>query len=206
MQDFWETTSKSTRSNMFSALNSALVKKGSNLADAYHALAITARFTKPCGAGYGYPFCFAEAIGYAGRTGPTALQQQGTIATVGASYTGAVVDNYALNWIGLPISNASYTVMLQNTAGGGRLRGSIVCDTGSTLRITPLPAVVGAGAKSMLTNVNTRNCASAVLVLTNQAHTANNPTESSPRSYQIRTVAVVIRPAVYLPLMLKRTP
>ncbi len=63
MQDFWELTSKNTGDNL-SAMNAALVNKGTNLADAYHAYAIAVKFNKPCTGGYNVPgYCLMEGPG-----------------------------------------------------------------------------------------------------------------------------------------------
>ncbi len=132
---------------------------------------------------YVYPYCFEEAAGYLSTGGANAVH--GSIATAGGSYNGSVQDNYALNWIGLPTSGGPYTVTLQNTSAGGQLRGSVVCDTGSALIVTPLPAVVGAGVSTSLANFNPSGCSSVVAVLTNQSQTANNPASCTARSYQL---------------------
>ena len=204
VQDFWEETSKGTGHNL-SAMNTALVNKGTNLADAYHAYAIAAKFNKTCGGSYVYPYCFEEAAGYLATGGATTVQ--GSIATVGGSYSGSVADNYALNWISLPTSGGPYTVTLQNTTAGGQLRASVVCDTGSALSVTPLPAVVGAGASSSLGGFNPSGCSSVVAVITNQSQTANNPASCTARSYQLRAeLGGTVQKFVYLPLIRKDAP
>jgi hypothetical protein len=101
MQDFWEATSKNTGDNL-SAMNQALVNKGTNLADAYHAAAIALKFLKSCSGSYTYPYCLEESAGYIAAAGTTTVQ--GTIVTIGGSYNGSVQDNYALNWVSLPNS------------------------------------------------------------------------------------------------------
>jgi len=203
MQDFWEATSKSASGKMLPALNTALVNKGTNLADAYHAYAIAVKFNKTCGGGYVYPYCFKEAAGYLAKKGATAVH--GTIGSVGGSYAGSVPDSYALNWISLPASGAPYPVTLRNTSTGGTLRGSVVCDTGSALSITPFPATVGAGASTSLASYNPAGCSSVVAVVTNQAQTADNPTSCVAHSYRLETAGGIIPPdyRVYLPLTMK---
>ena len=133
---------------------------------------------------------------------------QGSIAAVGGSYNGSVADNYALNWVSLPTSGGPYTVTLQNTSAGGQLRASVVCDTGSALSVTPLPAVVGTGVSSSLGSFNPSGCSSVVAVITNQSQTANNPTSCTARSYQLSTTlgGSVVQYYVYLPLIRKDAP
>lgn len=201
MQDFWEETSKGTGDNL-SAMNTALANAGTNLADAYHAYAIAVKFNKTCGGGYLYPYCFEEAAGYVGTAGPTSVH--GTITTVGTNYSGSIPDNYALNWINLPTSGGPYPMTLQNTSSGGQLRGSVVCDTGSALDITPFPSVVGPLCPSSITNFDPTGCTSVVAVITNQTQTADNPTSCTARSYLLRTDGVAPTcSTIYMSLVLR---
>jgi hypothetical protein len=201
MQDFWELTSQSSSSNMLPALNTALIHKGTNLADAYHAYAIAVKFNKTCGGGYVYPYCFKEAAGYVANAGATSVH--GTIASVGGSYSSSLPDNYALKWVKLPTSGGPYDVTLRNNATGGMLRGSVVCDTGSALNVTPFAAVVGAGGAQTITNLNPVGCSSVVAVLTNQAQTADNPSSCTARNFTVETQASAAPPDnyAYLPLV-----
>jgi hypothetical protein len=201
MQDFWQSVSQSSSPNMLNALNSALVSKGTSLADAYHAYAVAAKFNKTCASGYVYPYCFAEAAGYVGMAGPTSVH--GSIAAIGGSYTGSLADNYALNWISLPGGSTPYNVTLQNSSAGGQLRGSVVCDMGSALNVTALPALVGPGGSATLTNFNPSGCSSVVAVLTNQSQTAANPSTCTARSFQLRTQSSGGETIMFLPLVFK---
>jgi hypothetical protein len=203
MQDFWEATSKGTGNNL-SAMNLALVNRGTTLADAYHVAAIALKFLKSCSGAYTYPYCLEESAGYIGATGGVPAVQ-GTILTIGGSYNGSVQDNYALNWVRLPVGvGAVYRVNLQNTSAGGQLRGSVVCDTGSTLVVHSLSGPVGAGGTGSAFRVDATGCAQAVAVITNQAQTADNPTSSTARSYTLSTTTpVVFTNFVFLPLTLR---
>jgi hypothetical protein len=185
MEDFWELTSQSTSSNMLPAINTALMNKGTNLADAYHAAAIALKFNRACGGGYVYPYCLEEGPNYVAAAGATPLQ--GTISSVPGSFPGSVPDNYALNWVALPTSGGSYDVTLQNTSAGGQFRGTVACDTGSALALFPLPAVVGAGGSTDLAGFDPSGCLSVVAVITNQSQTADNPTSSVARTYTLQT-------------------
>jgi hypothetical protein len=186
MQDFWELTSQSASSNMLTAINQALVNKGTTLADAYHAYAVAVKFNKACGGGYVYPHCFEEGPAYVANAGATAVQ--GSISAVGGSFSGSVRDNYALNWVQLPAGAGTYDVTLNNTSSGGQLRGSVVCDTGASLLVNPLPLVVGAGGSTSLAGFSSSGCLSAVAVITNQSQTAANPSGAGTlRSYQVTT-------------------
>jgi hypothetical protein len=176
MEDFWELVSQNT-SNNSAALATALVNKGTNLPDAFHAYAVAAKFLRACGGAYSYPYCFEEGPAYAAAAGATAAHK--TIASVGNSATGTF-EALALNWVTIPKNAGIYDLTLKNTGAGGQLRGSAVCDTGSGFVINPFPAVVGAGVQTNLTGFNSAGCTSAVAVLTNQA-------TSGTVSYQLTT-------------------
>ena len=183
MQDFWELTSQGISGNLV-ALNTALANKGASLAGAYHNYAIAVKFNKACSGGYGYPYCLEEGPQYVAAQGATSLT--GSIAAVGGNYNGNVQDNYALNWVGLPISGY-YNVTVENNSGGGQLRASVVCNTGTSLIVSPLLPILGAGQEFTLHAFNSSGCTQVVAVITNQAQTAENPSTCTSRSYQLRT-------------------
>lgn len=183
MQDFWEETSRNTGNNL-TAIGTALANRGTNLADAYHAYAVAVKFNRACAGGYVLPYCFEEGPRYEAAAGPTAVHA--AISGVGGSVARSLEDNYALNWIALP-GGGPYGVTLTNTSSGGQFRGSLVCDTGSGLSITALPAVVGAGASTTLAAFSPGSCLSVVAVITNQAQTAPNPSSSATRTYRLVT-------------------
>lgn len=185
MQDFFEETSKSSTSNMLAALNTALTHKGTNLADAYHAYSIAAKFIKPCNGSYTYPYCFEEATNYLNHKSLPAVN--GIISNIGGSFSGTVQDNYALNWVQLPTSKP-YSIAFQNTSSKGQFRISIVADTGKTLEITKFPSIVVGNEKSVIDEYNPPvGAKSVVAVITNQEQTADNPLSSSADPYKIIT-------------------
>lgn len=192
VQDFWEEMSKNTSgsSNMFSALNTSLVNQGTTLADAYHNYAIAVRFNRACEGDYAYPYCLEEGPSYVAQAG--APQTHGSIDAVGESHQGTVQNNYALNWVELPTGiSETFTISLTNTAGGGELRASLACDTGTAMDVTPWPAVVGAGETGTLEVAGTQGCASLVAVITNQEQTSDNPTFCTAHGYTLETAAEV---------------
>ena len=184
MQDFWELTSKNTHSNQ-EAMAAALSARGTTLADAFHAYAVAVKFNRPCGGGYAYPYCFEEGAGYVSTAGATAVHS--TVASVGGSATNSVEDNHALAWVALPSSAGPYNVTLANSSAGGALRGTVVCDTGTGLELSALPAVAAGGQSSTFVGFDPAGCAARVLVVTNQAQTAANPTGSASRSFSVST-------------------
>lgn len=183
MQDFWEEMSRSASPNQFPALGTGLANKGTNLPDAFHAGAIAIRLGQPCGGAWTHPHCLEENVEYATVAGP--LPDHGSVASPGASFTGSIRDDYAINWVTLPASG-SYPVTLINTSQGGSLRATAACVTGAGPRIAPLPAVVGPGGATTLASFESTGCVGApVAVITNQSETSANPTFSAPRSYEL---------------------
>jgi len=190
LQAFWELTSQNLASNL-GALSQAIQQHGGTLADVYHQYAIAVKFNHPCQGGYVRPFCLEEGPEYVVAAGPTNVH--GIIAGVGSGYSGSVQDNYAINWVRLPENSGVYDISMRNTSTGGALRSSVVCDTGTSLRVqpmvSPLGAIVYAGGEVTRANFNSTGCNSVVLVLTNQAVTAENPSSCIARSYQILTTS-----------------
>ena len=80
---------------------------------------------------------------------------------------------------------------LSNKSAGGELRGTVACDTGSSLSLTPFPSVAGANVTTILSGYNPAGCSSApVAVITNQSQTEANPSTSSSGNYTVGTSAV----------------
>ncbi|MGH2676904.1 MAG: hypothetical protein ACRDHB_00905 [Actinomycetota bacterium] len=191
MQDFWELTSRNAASNL-DALDDALRNRGSTLPDAYHAAAIALKFNRSCGGGYVPPHCLEEGPAYVNAAGATPLHRQ--ISSVGGSVEGSVLDNYALNWVGIP-TGAPVQVRLRNqSANGGKLKASVACDTGSGLRIKAFPQQAGPGETVVLKNFDAVGCQNAAAVITNVEQTAANPNTSAARPYQV-TVAPPAEPS-----------
>lgn len=204
MQDFWEITSRRQAHNL-DALNLALTNRGTNLANAFHDYAIAVKFSKSCGGGYSLPHCFEEGANYVASSGLPAVHK--AIASVGGSASGTVQDHYAINWVSLP-TTTSYTATLQNTSGGGALRASLVCDTGSSLQVTPFSQVAGSGQTAVAAR-GTTPCTSIVAVITNQAQSSANPSSCTAHSYTLATTNTpppVLTEFLYLPIIIRPVP
>lgn len=187
MQDFWEATSKNTGNNL-TAMQQAVASKGTTLGLAYHDYAVAARLSRSCGGGYVVPHCFEEGNAYVAAAG--ANSAHGAIASVPGSAGGSVQDAYALNWIDLPVSTTgAYSLTLENTSTGGKLRASAVCDTGTGLIVSPFPSVANAGQSTTLGHVDTDGCDAAFVAITNEAVTSANPSNTPARSYTLTTGA-----------------
>lgn len=187
MQHFWENVGAGQA--QLTAYNNALVTEGTNLADAFHDYAIAAKFSKACGAGYAAPYCFEEGDDYASFVGELPAVQD-SLTTIPGSSTGSVQNNYAINWVTLP-TNSTYQVTLTNTAAGGQLRGSLVCDTGSSFTIAPFTTVVGASGATTIGAFDATGCTNVVAVITNQEQTAGNPTSCTSQGYTLAVSAVL---------------
>lgn len=201
MQDFWESVSQSALSNALSAMDQALINRGSTLADAYHHYAVAVKFNKPCGGGYPYPYCFEEGAEYVAKAGPTAVH--GAITDIGDRRAGIVQDNYALNWISLPAGVEPIYVTLENNSTGGDLRLSLACDTGAGLRVAQLTETLEAGESGTLHYFGRIGCGEIVAVITNLAQTAPDPTSCTPRSYTLTTGVIELDERLFLPLTIK---
>lgn len=189
MQDFWELTSKGTGNNL-SAMQAALVNRGTTLGEAYHAYAIAVKFNKACTGDYVLPHCFEEGPGYVTEASPTVVD--GAIASVpGSVSTLNVRDNYALRWVGLPTSGGPYDVTLANdSVAGGLLRGSVVCDTGTGLEVIGFPQVVDFDdAPTLAEGFDPTGCTSVVAVVSNESQTSPNPSGSTARLFTVSTAA-----------------
>jgi hypothetical protein len=186
MQDFWEAVSQSATAVDLNALNTGLANKGTTLADAYHAAAVALKFNVACTGGVVYPYCLEEGPSYVAAKGANAVHA--SIASVGGNVSRTLQDNYALNWIGLPVTG-TYSVTLQNnSAAGGQLRGTVACLTGSGMSVTAFPSVVGPASSTALPSFDPASCTGTpVAVITNQAQTAADPPSSTARSYTLST-------------------
>lgn len=189
MQHFWENVGAGQ--DALIAYNNALGTKGTTLADAFHNYAIAAKFSKACGAGYAAPYCFEEGNDYVNYIGGLP-DVQGSIGAVPGAHMDSVKNNYAINWVTLPTGSA-YQVTLSNTAGGGQLRGSLVCDTGSSFKLAPFAAVVGAGESTTIGAFDATDCAAVVAVITNQEQTAGNPSSCTAHSYTLAVSTLTAR-------------
>ena len=188
MQDFWEAVSQSSSSVDLNALNAGLANKGTTLAAAYHDAAVALKFNVACTGGVAYPDCLEEGPSYVAAAGATPVHA--TIASIGGGVTRSLEDNYALNWIQLP-GTGPYGVTLQNnSSNGGQFRATVACPTGSGMTKSALPSVVGPSSAATLASFDPSGCAGPpVAVVTNQSHTAANPTNSVARSYTLSTAS-----------------
>jgi hypothetical protein len=181
---FWELTSRESAGNL-AAMELALNARGTTLAEAFHAAAISIRFSARCD-GHAYPWCLKEGNGYVKTAG--SVRNDARIANVGGGLSAGVRDDYAAFFVGLPSDQLNpYQITLSNDATGGELRGSVVCDTGSAFRVEALSQVAGAGEQATLNAFDSSGCTKVVLVITNEQQNGDNPTSSPARAFSVDT-------------------
>jgi hypothetical protein len=184
MQRFWEITSRN-QGDTLEALEKALQPEGTPLARAFHQAAVAIRFARACGGGYRQPYCFEEGAGYTAARGTPA--PHATIGGVGSSLSGSMPDNYSANFVDMPGDIGTVQVVLANTSPkAGRFTGSIVCDTGAGLRVTPFSGTATGGERVYARTVDTNGCAAASIVVVNVSKTGANPPSSTDRPYTLQ--------------------
>ncbi len=180
MQRFWELTSKN-QGDSLEALDRALEPEGTSLSSAYHAHAIAVKLAKPCGGGYTAPYCLEEGPGYVAARGATPLH--GSVV-MGGTFSSSLPDNYSLNWISLP-SGTRLQAALRNVGGGGRLRASVACDTGTGVTVSGFSGVAEAGETVFLRSLDPGTCLAPIAVVTNVSQTEANPQTSLLRDFTL---------------------
>ncbi|MGH2684332.1 MAG: hypothetical protein ACRDJP_02565, partial [Actinomycetota bacterium] len=191
MQRFWEITSKN-EGDTLTAMGQALAPEGLTLADAFHEAAVALRFSRSCGGGYAPPHCLEEGDQYVAAEGEPA--SHGTIGGLGSRFGGSLPDNYSAHWIDMPVGIGPVQLILANDSSqAGRLRGSVVCDTGTSLSVTPFTGVAAGGEHVYARSVSTGGCSRASIVVTNVSETEANPSASSARPYTLSVTPLARR-------------
>ncbi|MBX3010838.1 MAG: hypothetical protein KF832_04990 [Caldilineaceae bacterium] len=188
MQGFWENVASGQAGLV--AYNNALGTAGTNLPDAFHTYAVAAKFSKSCSAGNFAPYCFEEGAAHINLAG-SPPGTHGSITTNPGTYSGSIRDHYAAKWVSLPTTGSPYQVTLNNTAASGQLRGTLVCDRGTSMMLAPFANVVGAGSSTTIGAFDPTGCNSVVAVITNQQQTSGNPTSCSLHNYSLTVREVV---------------
>ena len=185
--------------------------------DLFHNWAIAAKFMKDCqdNSGYDNKYCLEEGAEYKARSsaeytenppGPdTSVPKVAhTVNTVTSSaVTGSIKDTYGLQWIRLPLGSTSYKITLSRTSGAETLRGSVVCDKGTSFDIQPLGPVT---SSPQSVTVQPNGCADVVLVMTNE-HENFSAGAASGYSLQVNnttnSIKTTLAPIIQL-LLLKK--
>ncbi|MDQ5809014.1 MAG: hypothetical protein M3320_10085, partial [Actinomycetota bacterium] len=186
VQRFWEISGREEYTTL-DAMDIALAPTGLGLAEAFHDYAIAARFLKPCGGGYAMPHCFEEADAFADVAGGRP-EPHGAIEELGGTFgtpnePAEIEDNLALNWIDLPAATEPMAVTLAPRISDSHLRMSVICDTGSGLRVVAAPNVVRGGG-TVTARFDPAGCQSRPsAVITNETRRAPNPDSSTFTRY-----------------------
>jgi hypothetical protein len=185
MQFFWEQISKGASTNL-EALGRALKGAGASLGRSYHAAAIALRFNVDCST-TPRKWCLEEGPQYVALAGPNT--NTGSVANIGdPTYQGKVANDYALDWIGLPGGQGPFDLTIDVTAGGGKLRTSIVCRTGGALTLLAPTEVSTGSTSAAFTSVDPAGCDGVVAVITNENQTRSSPKAVTNARYDLTTV------------------
>jgi hypothetical protein len=180
----------------YTGFDNALKAKGSDIATNFQATAISLRFMKNCADSPTY--CFSDASKMSdGREG---YSNTGSIAAVGQSYSGSLRDGFTANWIGLPTSG-TYKIVVNNLAGAGKLRASVVAEVNGKLVVQHLAGTISGGGNASLASYTVPTGATQVLVtvtnsdLTDRSQARNYKVELQPAE-EINYTDFVYLPAV----------
>lgn len=179
MQIFYERMSRKPGERTLIALHKALRKRRVNLPEAFHDYAVAAKFVRACGGGYTLPHCFADADDYVGigdGRPPTHDQIQSQART-----DSSVPDDYAVKWIALPATGKPYDVKVKNRSQRGRLRATVVCNTGDRLDLHGVKGrTVDPGRARKARRIRPRDCEGVVLVVTSEPKNPKDPRAADP--------------------------
>lgn len=182
LQLFYEKAVRGT--NAVETFDETLQEYDTNLDETFHAYANTFAFSKSCNRNFPAPYCFDEGGEYV-EAMEDLPERDGEIKRATGEYRGTIREGYSINFVDLPI-NRTYAVTLDNTARGGLLRASLVCDTGRRLHVTPfLDAEIPFGEESSFPRYDAEGCKQVTAVIT--SHTNNNA--CTARAYRLTVSA-----------------
>ena len=180
-QVFWEQISKGATTNL-AALAKGFKAKNTSLPTAYHNASIALRFLVDCSS-TPRRYCLEEGPHYAAATGPN-----GDHANLGVSdsLSRQIPNDYALNWIGLPVGGGTFDLTVTHDGGAGVLKVSVACRAGTSVTVTP----IGTATSSTDANatVDTGACGEATAVISNVKQTSPTPKAITRTDYTILTV------------------
>lgn len=182
IQTLWENVA--ALQSPLTAFENAVQAKGFVLNSLFHEYAISLKFSQSCNDGYTEPYCFSEGDSYR-ATADSEIETHGTMKSILVNrFDGAIKDDFSINWIELS-PNAHFSLTLENRSPDGAFQGSVACDTGSDIRVTPFPkSSLGGGEQTQISEIDTSGCVEAVVVITNHAR-SNDRFLCEPRSYKL---------------------
>jgi hypothetical protein len=175
---FWEQVSRGTSTNL-AALARAFKTTRITLSEAYHDASIALRFLQGC-SDTKRRYCLEEGPQYAAARGGNA--DHAALASPPDSVTRSIANDYALNWIGLPV-DGTYDLEVVHERGRGRLRVSVACRRGTGVRVTPV-GLAKASSDTGLT-FTPGPCDEVSAVVSNVKQTAPTPTSITKTRYTI---------------------
>jgi hypothetical protein len=180
-QVFWEQISKGATTNL-AALARGFKAKNTTLSSAYHDASIALRFLVNC-ASTPRRYCLEEGPNY-----PSGSNPPGNHAALGAvpdSLSRLIPNDYALNWIGLPVVGAPFDLTVTHDGGAGVLRVSVACRTGAAVTVTPVGTATSSADATA--TVDTSTCGAATAVISNVKQTSPTPNSITRTDYTIQT-------------------
>ncbi len=126
-QVVWEQISKGASTNL-AALAKGFRVKNTTLPTAYHNASIALRFLVNCATTCD-AYCLEEGPSYVAAAGGN--RNHASVGAVAATLSRQIANDYALNWIGLPVG-APFTLTVTHDGGAGVLKVSMACRTGKT--------------------------------------------------------------------------
>ena len=161
-QYWWNVTSGQEG---LAAYNDALLDVGDiSLQDLFHEYAVATRYPIPCSSNY----CYQNATGYLASAG--SLNDHHNIPNVGifSSIDGEIRDNFAAQWVGLPVEDMPYDVYIWNRSQDGELKASIVEKIPTGIRVHQTSQIVEPGTVLVWEFDPDDEATGITLVLTNQ--------------------------------------
>ena len=180
-QVFWEQVSKGASTNL-AALAKGFKVKNTTLPTAYHNASIALKFLVNC-ATTARPYCLEEGPAYTAAAGGNA--NHASLPVVPDSLSRQIANDYALNWIELPVGGAAFDVIVTHDGGAGVLKVSMACRTGTTVTVTPVGTATSSADASA--TVDTSTCNAATAVISNVKQTSPTPQQVTKTDYTIST-------------------
>jgi hypothetical protein len=179
-QVFWEQISKGSTTNL-AALGKGFKARGTNLATAYHNAAVALRFLASCSA-TARKFCLEEGQAYQSAAGSN--DDHASLGGAPDSLSRRLANDFALNWIRLPVGGGSFDLTVAHRGGRGKLRVSVACRSGSSVTVTSAGTATRAN-DAVEPNVDVSGCDEASAVISNVKQTSPTPRSVTRTDYRI---------------------
>src|SRR4051794_7554994 len=178
MQRMWEAASRGKEE--LAAMAEGMSVKGITLGEAFHDVAVAARFSRQCGGNYRYPDCFEEGDRYRDAV---AIPRPGGSVDVDAPFQGAIPGDYSAAAGTLPTGHDFLWVTVKSQQSG-KLRASVDCNTGTTIQEFGFPTEINPGQERS-TIADLRKCKGkpAFVIVSNERVSDPDPVTSPQQNY-----------------------